>query len=95
VLWAAIRATQDRWPEATCVVYTGDHDAKKDAIITRVQVRLPAVWCFADSVGSVQHHARSAIPALRLPLYARLCSGDNVASLHAAWPVDRLADRRH
>jgi hypothetical protein len=39
VLWAAIRATQDRWPEATCVVYTGDHDAEKDAIIKRVQVR--------------------------------------------------------
>jgi hypothetical protein len=39
VLWAAIRVTQDRWPEATCVVYTGDHDAEKDTIIRRVQVR--------------------------------------------------------
>jgi alpha-1,2-mannosyltransferase len=39
VLWAAIRATQQRWPEAVCVVYTGDHDADKDQIIKRVQVR--------------------------------------------------------
>ena len=39
VLWAAIRATQQRWPEAVCVVYTGDHDADKDEIIKRVQVR--------------------------------------------------------
>jgi alpha-1,2-mannosyltransferase len=38
VLWAAIRATQQRWPEAVCVVYTGDHDADKSQIIKRVQV---------------------------------------------------------
>jgi alpha-1,2-mannosyltransferase len=39
VLWAAIRATQDRWPHATCVVYTGDHDADKESIIKRVRDR--------------------------------------------------------
>jgi alpha-1,2-mannosyltransferase len=38
VLWAAIRATQLRWPEAVCVVYTGDHDASKEQIVKRVQV---------------------------------------------------------
>lgn len=38
VLWAAIVATQKRWPEAVCVVYTGDHDADKAQIIRRVQV---------------------------------------------------------
>lgn len=38
VLWAAIRATQDRWPKAKCVVYTGDHDVTKDAILSRVKV---------------------------------------------------------
>jgi hypothetical protein len=41
VLWAAIRATQQRWPNAKCVVYTGDHDATKDAILARVKVRPP------------------------------------------------------
>lgn len=39
VLWAAIRATQKRWPKATCVVYTGDHDATKPAILERVKNR--------------------------------------------------------
>ncbi|KAJ4307210.1 asparagine-linked glycosylation protein [Collariella sp. IMI 366227] len=39
VLWAAIRATQQRWPKAKIVVYTGDHDATKDAIIARVKFR--------------------------------------------------------
>jgi alpha-1,2-mannosyltransferase len=39
VLWAAIRATQHRWPEAVCVVYTGDHDVDKNAILDRVEDR--------------------------------------------------------
>jgi alpha-1,2-mannosyltransferase len=38
VLWAAIRATQKRWPNAKCVVYTGDHDVDKAAILGRVKV---------------------------------------------------------
>ncbi|KAL8938164.1 MAG: hypothetical protein Q9216_004041 [Gyalolechia sp. 2 TL-2023] len=39
VLWAAIKATQKRWPKAVCVVYTGDHDADKDGMLERVQNR--------------------------------------------------------
>ncbi|OAA57480.1 alpha-mannosyltransferase [Niveomyces insectorum RCEF 264] len=39
VLWAAIRATQQRWPKAKCVVYTGDHDVHKDVILARVRDR--------------------------------------------------------
>ena len=40
VLWAAIRATQKRWPKAKCIVYTGDHDVDKAAILARVKVYL-------------------------------------------------------
>ncbi|KAI9756917.1 MAG: asparagine-linked glycosylation protein [Candelina submexicana] len=39
VLWAAIRATQKRWPKVICAVYTGDHDADKATILERVQSR--------------------------------------------------------
>lgn len=39
VLWAAVKATQDRWPGAVCVVYTGDHDATKSTIVERVKHR--------------------------------------------------------
>ncbi|KAL5120123.1 asparagine-linked glycosylation protein [Pleosporales sp. CAS-2024a] len=39
VLWAAIRANQKRWPDATIVVYTGDHDVDKAAILKRVKDR--------------------------------------------------------
>lgn len=38
VLWAAIRATQKRYPRAVCVVYTGDHDVDKNTIVSKVQV---------------------------------------------------------
>ncbi|KAI9815080.1 MAG: asparagine-linked glycosylation protein [Pycnora praestabilis] len=36
VLWAAIIATQKRWPKAVCAVYTGDQDVDKRAILERV-----------------------------------------------------------
>ncbi|KAL6714885.1 asparagine-linked glycosylation protein [Lecanora helva] len=39
VLWAAIKATQKRWPKAICVVYTGDQDATKATILERVKHR--------------------------------------------------------
>ena len=38
VLWAAIRSTQKRWPKAKCIVYTGDHEVDKAAILARVKV---------------------------------------------------------
>lgn len=38
VLWAAIRATQQRWPKAICIIYTGDHEASKIAMLERVEV---------------------------------------------------------
>ena len=39
VLWAAIKATQKRWPNAVCAVYTGDRDAAKSTILERVENR--------------------------------------------------------
>lgn len=43
VLWAAIRATQKRWPKAVCVVYTGDHDTDRAGIVDRVKDRFGIV----------------------------------------------------
>jgi len=39
VLWAAIRATQERYPKALSVVYTGDHDVDKTAMLSTVKNR--------------------------------------------------------
>ncbi|KAF2480158.1 hypothetical protein BDY17DRAFT_318676 [Neohortaea acidophila] len=39
VLFAAIQATQHRYPKALCVVYTGDQDASKELIISNAHNR--------------------------------------------------------
>jgi len=39
VLWAAVKATQRRWPRAICAIYTGDHDVTKAAMLERVETR--------------------------------------------------------
>lgn len=39
VLWAAIRATQRRWPKALCVVYSGDHEIDRQSMVERVKER--------------------------------------------------------
>ncbi|KAK2763891.1 asparagine-linked glycosylation protein [Arachnomyces sp. PD_36] len=39
VLWAAVRATQKRWPKAICAIYTGDHEADKATMLERVENR--------------------------------------------------------
>lgn len=33
MLWAAVKATQDRWPKAICVIYTGDTANKTEMIL--------------------------------------------------------------
>lgn len=37
VLWAAVLATQQRWPKATCVVYSGDHEVDRHAMIEKAR----------------------------------------------------------
>lgn len=39
MLWAAIAATQKRWPHATCAVYTGDHDIDRGVVAATVKNR--------------------------------------------------------
>lgn len=44
VLWAAIRATQQKHPNVMCIVYTGDQDVDKATILSRVEVRTCVVY---------------------------------------------------
>ncbi|KAK7903211.1 asparagine-linked glycosylation protein [Exophiala xenobiotica] len=39
VLWAAIAATQKRWPNAICTIYTGDHDIDRSVVVNTVKTR--------------------------------------------------------
>lgn len=38
MLWAAVRTTQQTWPKAMCVVYTGDHSVDKKQMISLAKV---------------------------------------------------------
>ncbi|PGH00245.1 hypothetical protein AJ79_08258 [Helicocarpus griseus UAMH5409] len=39
VLWAAVRATQKRWPKAICAIYTGDNDVDKTTMLEKIESR--------------------------------------------------------
>lgn len=108
VLWAAIRATQLRYPNAISVVYTGDHDVTKEQMLKRVQVcfyspTLPAPWSLqprkmsANTLphqGPVQHSSYCIPHSFPLPSVARLHPPLYMASLHAPRPVSWFANPR-
>jgi len=99
VLWAAIRATQRRWPRAKCIVYTGDHDVNKEAILSRVEVSF-----HRSSTGllgralrrscsdSVQHPPAPTHGELPLPLNETLGVGIHVAAFHSRRTVNWLGN---
>jgi hypothetical protein len=95
VLWAAIRATQKRWPSAKCIVYTGDHDVDKKAILARVEV------CYmyptarrAQADGSliepIQYPPPSSNGHFPLPYNSTLGVGVEVAAFYSDGAVPRI-----
>lgn len=82
VLWAAIRATQQRWPRAKCVVYTGDHDAHKDAILARVQDRFN-IHLHAPTVAFLYVSTRRWVLASTWPHFT--LAGQSLGSIILAW----------
>lgn len=54
VLWTAIAAIQRQEPDLVCVVYTGDFDFSKDAIIERVKVCLASMFGPSDEFSSCE-----------------------------------------
>lgn len=87
VLWAAIRATQQRWPRAICVVYTGDHEFDRTAMIDRVQKQFgiplrPATLHF------VYLSARQLVVASSYPRFTLL--GQSIGSVGLAYEAFSL-----
>ncbi|KIE02566.1 alpha-1,2-mannosyltransferase alg11, partial [Metarhizium majus ARSEF 297] len=87
VLWAAIRATQDRWPRAKCVVYTGDHDVTKDAILRRVESRFN-IHLHPPTVQFLYLSKRHWVLASSWPHFTLL--GQSVGSMILAWDAFSL-----
>ncbi|PBP15623.1 alpha-1,2-mannosyltransferase alg11 [Diplocarpon rosae] len=87
VLWAAIRATQKRWPKAKCVVYTGDHDVDKAAIIDRVKNRFN-IALHPPTVTFLYLTTRSWVLASSWPRFTLL--GQSIGSIVLAWDAFSL-----
>ena len=87
VLFAAILATQHRYPNALCVVYTGDHDASKEQILNNVTNRFnihlsPARVCF------LYLSTREWVLASKWPHFTLL--GQSLGSLVLGWDAFNL-----
>ncbi|KAK4454937.1 hypothetical protein QBC34DRAFT_391078 [Podospora aff. communis PSN243] len=87
VLWAAIRATQNRWPKAKCVVYTGDHDANKDTILYRVETRFN-IHLHPPTVTFLYLSTRRWVLASTWPHFTLL--GQSLGSIIMAWDAFSL-----
>lgn len=87
VLFAAILATQRRYPNALCVVYTGDHDASKEQILTNVQNRFN-IYLNAARLNFLYLSTREYVLASKWPRFTLL--GQSIGSLILGWDAFNL-----
>ncbi|KAH8821283.1 glycosyltransferase family 4 protein [Xylogone sp. PMI_703] len=87
VLWAAIRATQKRWPNAKVVVYTGDHGVDKAAMLSRVQSRFN-IQLHPPTITFLYLSTRHWVLASTWPHFTLL--GQSIGSLILAWDAFSL-----
>lgn len=94
MLWAAIKATQQRWPRAVCVVYTGDHDTSKDDILEKVQVqkrrhahRARGLLSLTFLLEPLQYQITSPRGRLPLPVHQTPCPELHLAAFYPPRPV--------
>ena len=82
VLWAAIKATQERYPKAICVVYTGDHESSKAMILERVSKRFD-IRLHPPTIAFLYLNTRDLVVANSWPHFTLL--GQAVGSLFMAY----------
>ncbi|CAZ81070.1 unnamed protein product [Tuber melanosporum] len=87
VLWAAIRATQERWDDVLCVVYTGDQDADKETILSTVKSRFD-IHLDHSRVVFLFLSTRHYVSATTYPHLTLL--GQSLGSLILAWDAFTL-----
>ncbi|KAK4944253.1 asparagine-linked glycosylation protein [Elasticomyces elasticus] len=87
VLWAAIAATQKRWPNAICAVYTGDHDIDRSVLVTTVKVRF-GITLQEHSLVFLYLSRRRFVLASTYPYFTLL--GQSLGSLILAYDAFQL-----
>lgn len=87
VLWAAIRATQRQYPNALCIVYTGDHEVDKDLMLGNVKNRFN-IDLHAPRITFLYLSTRHFVLASKWPHFTLL--GQSFGSLILAWDAFNL-----
>lgn len=77
VLWAAVRAIQERYPEHHCIIYTGDTDISPDQILTNAERRFDIK--LSRPVQFVYLKGRRFLEARYYPVFTLLCQ--SIASI--------------
>jgi len=87
VLFAALLATQTRFPRALCVVYTGDHDASKDQILANARTRFN-ISLNPARIAFLYLRTRKYVLASNYPHFTLL--GQSLGSLALGWDAFQL-----
>lgn len=87
VLFVAIHATQQKYPKALCVVYTGDHDASKEQILSNATSRFN-IRLQASKVTFLYLSTRELVLASTWPHFTLL--GQSLGSLALGWEAANL-----
>ncbi|CAI2167821.1 11172_t:CDS:2 [Funneliformis geosporum] len=78
VLWTVIRSIQERYQNIVCVVYTGDTDVTKDAILEKVKIRF-SIKLNSDNLFFVFLKKRKWVEDSRYPRFTLL--GQSLGSI--------------
>ncbi|PHH55807.1 GDP-Man:Man(3)GlcNAc(2)-PP-Dol alpha-1,2-mannosyltransferase [Ceratocystis fimbriata CBS 114723] len=87
VLWAAIRATQTRWPKARIVVYTGDLNVSKSNILSRVKHQFN-IDLHSPTITFLYLSTRHWVLPSTWPRFTLI--GQSIGSLILAWDAFQL-----
>lgn len=87
VLFAAVLATQQRFPNALCLIYTGDHEATKGQILTNVRNRFN-IHLNPARVAFLYLSTREWVLASKWPHFTLL--GQSIGSLILGWDAFNL-----
>lgn len=81
VLWVAIRALQNRYPNVKCIVYTGDTDSTGPEILNKARQRFNIV--LPRPVEFIFLKRRNWVEASKYPIFTLL--GQSLGSLFLGW----------
>ncbi|PGH27542.1 hypothetical protein AJ80_00783 [Polytolypa hystricis UAMH7299] len=87
VLWAAVRATQKRWPRAICAIYTGDQEVDKTTMLENVANRFN-IQLHSPTVVFIYLSTRKYVLSNMYPHFTLL--GQSLGSLILAWDAFNL-----